>query len=103
MKKEPLKNIDSPARSRFLKVTSYTVPPLFILGVVMGVKIFWSFKLGLILGGTAGILVAVVCHVIIERLGSFGGNIIYGNECRHIISGRVSAFRSPGPFAFGPQ
>jgi hypothetical protein len=80
MKKEPLKDIDSAARSRFLKVISYTFPPLGILGLVVGVKIFKSFKLGLIFGGTAGILASLACHFIIERLGSGVGNLIYGKR-----------------------
>jgi tetratricopeptide (TPR) repeat protein len=47
---------------------------------VVGVNIYGSLKLGVLLGLAAGFLVSVICHFIIERLGSTGANLIYGTR-----------------------
>ena len=74
------KDIDSAAISRFLKVAAWIFPFVGILGVVVGVKIFGSLIFGVLLGLVAGFLASIISHFIIERLGSAGGNLIYGKR-----------------------
>lgn len=74
------KDIDSAARSRFLMIASWTIPPIGILGIMVGTFIYESFRLGLIIGGIAGLLASIIVYFIVEYLGSSTVNLLYGRR-----------------------
>jgi tetratricopeptide (TPR) repeat protein len=78
MNKFKQKNIDSAARSRFLKTFSWTFPFIAILGFAIGNFIYGSFLLGLIIGVIAGLLTSIIVYAIVEYLGSSTVNLFYG-------------------------
>jgi len=80
MGNKPLKDINSAARSQFLKVAAGTSAPICLLTVVVGPLIFGSLKKALLFGGMASILLSVVTYFIIEYMGSFSGNFLYGKR-----------------------
>jgi len=80
MGKRPLKDIDSAARSRFLRVAFSVSAPICLLSILVGPLVFGSLRKALFVGGTASILLSVITYFIIEHIGSFGGNLLSGKR-----------------------
>lgn len=80
MTNKPLKNIDSARRTQFLRVLFWAFPPIFILGLLIGLSIFESLAMGIIIGTTVGLLFNVIIYYTIEYTGSFGVNFLYGKR-----------------------
>ncbi len=75
-----MKDIDSAARSRLIQVAFRVYPPVLIVMMVLGARMLGSLKLGLLLGLTVGAVATVISHLLIERLGSSGVNLLYGKR-----------------------
>ena len=75
-----MKDIDSAVRSRFIQVAFRVYPPVLIVMLVLGAKMFGSLKLGLLMGLIGGFVATVISHFLIERLSSSGVNLLYGKR-----------------------
>ena len=77
MGEKPLKDIDIVARTQFLNIASWTVPPISFIGFMVGWLMYSSGLIGLVIGGLFGLLTSVIIYFIIEYMGSAGGSILH--------------------------
>ena len=75
-----MRDIDSALRTRILKILFFTFPPTGFLGFIVCAIIFGNSILGLLVGGLIGILASIIAYIIIENIGSFGVNFLYGKR-----------------------
>lgn len=75
-----MKDVDSPARSRFLKITFWIFPTSGFLAFFVGLNIYGNPLMGLIVGVTIGAIASGIAYFFVEYLGSFGVNLLYGKR-----------------------
>ena len=71
MKFKPMKDVDSAARTRFLRVAAWMFPALGFIGMMAA---------GPLIGLIAGVLGSILAFIIIEKFGSSSVNLLYGKR-----------------------
>jgi tetratricopeptide (TPR) repeat protein len=75
-----MKDIDSAARSRFIRVAVWVFPIIGFLGFFVGFNMYGKPGVGLAIGVIFGAVASVITFFIIEILGSSSVNILYGRR-----------------------
>jgi tetratricopeptide (TPR) repeat protein len=75
-----MKDIDSSARSRLIKVAAWVFPIMSFFGYFVGLRMFGKPVTGLAIGAAVGAIATFITWMIIEGLGSSGVNLLYGKR-----------------------
>lgn len=75
-----MKDIDSAARSRFIRVAAWVFPIIGFLGFFVGFQMYGKPGMGLVIGAATGIIATLITWLIIEMLGSSSVNLLYGTR-----------------------
>ncbi len=75
-----MKDIDSAARSRFIRVIVWVFPIVGFLGFFVGFMMYGKPGMGLLIGAVVGAAASCITYLIIEMLGSSGVNLLYGTR-----------------------
>lgn len=75
-----MKDVDSAARSRFIRVAVWVFPIVGFLGFYVGFSMYGKAGTGLAIGAVAGIIASLMTWLIIEMLGSSSVNLLYGRR-----------------------
>ena len=75
-----MQDIDSAARSRFVRVAAWVFPIISFLGFFVGFNMYGHPGLGLAIGVAAGVVASFLTWIIIEVMGSSGVNLLYGKR-----------------------
>ena len=75
-----VKDIDSAARSRFIRVTVWVFPIIGFLGFFVGFNMYGKPGMGLLIGAVVGAAASCFTYFIIEMLGSSSVNLLYGTR-----------------------
>jgi len=75
-----VKDIDSVARSRFIRVAVWVFSITGFLGFFVGFSMYGKPGTGLAVGTVVGAVVSCITYFIIEMLGSSGINLLYGRR-----------------------
>ena len=75
-----MRDIDSSARSRFIRVAAWVFPIMSFLGYFVGFKIYGKPGMGLAIGAAVGTIATFTTWLCIEALGSSSVNLLYGKR-----------------------
>jgi hypothetical protein len=80
VKEGNVRDIDSPARSRIIRVAAWVFPTTGFLGFFVGFSVYGNPGMGLAIGAAVGSIASFITWLCIETLGSSSVNLLYGKR-----------------------